>query len=259
MTTDERIIRSHITGKTKEFLAAHPEWRGNDKEEELVNDCLRRRNGGEPLAYILGFKEFYGHNFKVSPDVLIPRPETEGLVDIAISLNPKKILDVGTGSGCIAISLALELPNRVIIGVDISDKALEVAKNNASALRAKVDLYKSNLLNGIKNKDRNCDLIVANLPYVDEKWNWIDKNLKYEPKEALFAVDNGLGVIKRLVIEARDYFTRSKITGNKHLLLEVDPCQRNEIVKFAKNYDFCEERSDCNDRYAILLSYFVND
>lgn len=257
MTTDERIIRSHITGKTKEFLAAHPEWRGNDKEEKLVNDCLRRRNGGEPLAYILGFKEFYGRRFKVSPDVLIPRPETENLIDVAISLRPKKILDIGTGSGCIAITLALELPESVVTGVDISDKALNIAKNNSLTLQTDVNFMKSDLLDSIKDYDY--DLIVANLPYVDKEWDWIDESLKYEPNDALFASDGGLELIKRLICESRDYFKKSNITDEKYLLLEADPCQHKKIAKFAKNHGFIEKSIDDASEYTISLKYCAND
>ena len=257
MSSDETIIRSHVTGKTKEFLTAHPEWRGDTKEEKTIDGYLQRRNMGEPLAYILGFKEFYGRKFKVSPDVLIPRPETENLVDVAISLKPKKVLDVGTGSGCIAISLALELPNSTVSGVDISDEALKVAKDNILALKVKVDFYKSDLLDNVKNE--KYDLIIANLPYVNKDWYWIDENLKYEPKEALFASDNGLQVIKRLVVETQEYFTKSKTAGDKRLLLEADPCQRKEIVKFAKKFGFAEEKKNMTNEYAVLLKYNVND
>ncbi len=257
MSTDENIIRSYVTGKTKEFLVAHPEWRGNVEQEQVIANCLQRRNRGEPLAYILGFKEFYGRKFKVSPDVLIPRPETENLVDAAISLKPERILDVGTGSGCIAISLALELPDSTVTGVDISDKALKIARDNAATLKAKVDFYKSNLLGDIKDSD--CDLIVANLPYVGKKWDWIDKNLKYEPADALFASDNGLKLIKQLIVESVDYFKKSDTIGDKYLLLEADPCQRDEIIKFAKKYSFKEEKKNAVGGYTILLKYNAND
>ncbi len=257
MSTDEIIIRSYVTGKPREFLIAHPEWQSEKKQEKQIEDLLQRRNRGEPLAYILGFKEFYGRRFKVSPDVLIPRPETENLIDVAISLRPKKILDIGTGSGCIAITLALELPESVVTGVDISDKALNIAKNNSLTLQTDVNFMKSDLLDSIKDYDY--DLIVANLPYVDKEWDWIDESLKYEPNDALFASDGGLELIKRLICESRDYFKKSNITDEKYLLLEADPCQHKKIAKFAKNHGFIEKSIDDASEYTISLKYCAND
>lgn len=191
-------------------------------------------------------KDFYGHDFVVSPDVLIPRPETEQIIDEVLSLSGKPflpgikptkrvlkehptVLDVGTGSGCIAITLSLLLNDTTIIACDISKPALDIAKQNAKRLKAKVNFIESDLLQNITITP---DLIVANLPYVDKDWPWIDKEqLSKEPSVALYAKDHGLAIIKKLILEA----SARKV---KYLILEADPCQHESILNFAKENGF---------------------
>ena len=195
---------------------------------------------------------FYGRDFLITSDVLIPRPETEMIIDAVLNLvgksylpgvKPAKarlpqnlsILDVGTGSGCIATTLKKELPDAHISASDISEKALKAAKKNAKELIADINFIKSDLLEKI---DFTPDLIVANLPYVDENWDWLDKeSLAKEPAIALYADDHGLALIKKLIKEA----SRRKV---KYLVLESDPCQHTEVVEFAKiyNYNLLETR-----------------
>ncbi len=195
---------------------------------------------------------FYGREFLITPDVLIPRPETEMLVDAVLNLAgkaylsgiiparpklPKKcqILEVGTGSGCIAISLALELPEAKITACDISDKALDVARKNASKFGAEVELLESNLMTGVQGE---FEVVVANLPYVDENWEWVDKKaLSKEPRLALYAKDGGLKLIKKLVQQARE----RKVP---FLVLEADPCQHKQVIAYAgeKDYNLLEIR-----------------
>lgn len=215
---------------------------------------------------------FYGRDFIITKDVLIPRPETEQLIDAVLSLagvaylpgvkatpnklpDYPKILDVGTGSGCIAVTLALELPQAKITACDISEEALCVARENAWSLGIGVkdqkdynsdrvasqesnggyvniiDFKKSNLL---ENIDVTPDLIVANLPYVDETWDWLDKKaLSYEPAIALYAEDHGLKLIKELIDTAT----------SKYLILEADPCQHDTIINYTKpKYSLLETR-----------------
>lgn len=197
-------------------------------------------------------KDFYGRDFIISPDVLIPRPETEMIIDAVLNLvgkpylpgvKPAKaklpqnlsILDVGTGSGCIAITLKLELPDADISACDISEKALKIAQKNATEFNADMNFVSSNLLENITTIP---DVIVANLPYVDETWDWLDKTaLSKEPSIALYAEDGGLALIKKLISQAAG----RKI---KYLILEADPSQHDRIIKFAKNhnYDLVEAR-----------------
>ena len=189
--------------------------------------------------------DFYGRDYLVSPDVLIPRPETEMMVDTVLNLvgkpflpgiKPSKaelpenltIVDVGTGSGCIAVTLKLLLPQAKVVATDISDKALGVAKKNASALGAEVEFLQSDLLDDVRIKP---NLIVANLPYVDENWEWVDKEaLSKEPALALYAKDGGLELIFKLIDQAVEQEVY-------HLVLEADPCQHERIVQYAKEKD----------------------
>ena len=187
-------------------------------------------------------QDFYGRDFIITPDVLIPRPETEMMIDTALNIMGKPflpgvkpsepklpeditILDVGTGSGCIAITLDLLLPQAKIVATDISDKALIIAQKNASEFGAEVEFLQSDLLKNVKVKP---DLIVANLPYVDENWDWIDKKaLSKEPALALYAKDGGLELIFKLIDQVAE-------RGVHHLVLEADPCQHERIASYAK-------------------------
>ena len=185
---------------------------------------------------------FYGRDFFINSDVLIPRPETEMIVDAVLNLVGKPylpgvkpseavlpqdlvVVDVGTGSGCIAITLKLELPEAKVIAADISDKALEVARSNANKLGAKLEFIQSDLLDKVEARP---DLVVANLPYVDENWDWVDKEaLSKEPALALYAKDGGLKLIFKLVDQVSE-------RGIKHLILEADPCQHERIITYAR-------------------------
>lgn len=198
-------------------------------------------------------KDFYGRDFFINENVLMPRPETEQLIDMVLSfagksylpgVKPSKrilpenptILDVGTGSGCIAITLALELPEAKVYASDISEKALEIAQKNATKHGAPISLIIAYLLEKVKSSDIPApDLIVANLPYVDETWDWLDKKaLSKEPSIALYAKDHGLALIKELLDTAT----------SKFLILEADPCQHQEIIDYAatKKYSLLDTK-----------------
>lgn len=265
---DAELILASIFDKDRTFLHAHADEELTAEQQKVVDDMLLRRQKHEPLAYILGYKEFYGHKFYLTRDVLIPRPETEALVDIASELyqklstnavkpakttgtakaaqtvqsgEPIKILDLGTGSGCIALSLASKLSqstknhaepeaNIRIVASDISTKALACAEYNAEKLQIKsISWIKSNLLKSKAFKNQTFDIIVANLPYVDKAWPWIDKNtLKYEPKLALYASNYGLGLIKNLIDKAPKHLRKGGF-----LVLEADICQHQAILDYA--------------------------
>lgn len=198
-------------------------------------------------ALLSNTANFYGRDFLVNQDVLTPRPETEQLIDTALSLcgkpilpgvkpekttiNPQNltILDVGTGSGCIAITLKLELPEAKLYASDISKKALKIAQKNAKNLGAKIDFIASNLL---KNIDFTPGITVANLPYVDKNWDWLDQeSLKNDPNIALYANDHGLELIKKLI----------DTNKSKYLILEADPSQHQIIINYAKNYQLLKQ------------------
>ena len=192
---------------------------------------------GQPLAYIEGFAYFYGRQFQLSPATLIPRPETQDMIDITKSLMgylaERRVLDVGTGSGCIAITLALELGKNVnITATDISQPALTIARANAKHHKVNITFLHSDLFQNLKKQQ--FDLIVANLPYVDPNWPWLDqKSLAYEPAIALYAQDKGLALIKKFLRKAPQH-----LKPNGTILLEHDPSQFAELSKYAQQHHF---------------------
>ena len=206
-------------------------------------------NGSWPEAYKKGVQDFYGRDFVVSPDVLIPRPETEMIVDAVLNLAgvsylpgvkpapahlPRKmrILDVGTGSGCVAITLKDKLPEADVSACDISEKALAIARQNAQKIGVQVNFFQSDLMN---EAHLEYDVIVANLPYVDKEWEWLDhKRLEAEPGIALYAEDGGLELIKKLIRQVAKRSAQG--FSEKFLILEADPCQHEAIKKYALTY-----------------------
>ena len=246
---DGELIVAEVLGKDRAFLHAHPEYDIKKRELDQIRIMINRRRLGEPLAYILGRKEFYGRNFKVTPNTLIPRPETESLVTEIIGLRPRDILDVGTGSGCIAITLAKELPEAKITAVDISEDALAVARENAQNYGVNIEFRQSDLLKNLA-KTEKYDLIVANLPYVDENWDWLGAEINFEPKNALYAKDGGLEFIKKLIDQAPDY-----LNPDACLVLEADSSQHQEIIKYAQrtgSFSYAK-KADENSALALVL------
>lgn len=239
---DAELILCHMLGVDRTWLITHAgdsltlsalSQKGGDRRsgiKEYGEKIILRRLKREPIAYLIGKKEFYRRPFIVTPDVLIPRPETETLIDIAKELHlpdSPVIHDVGTGSGCIAITLALELPRARVSASDISDEALAVARKNAKALAASVTWSQDDLMNRFHE---TVDVITANLPYVDRSWE-VSPEVKSEPALALFADDGGLELIKQLLPQAADH-----LHSRGYLLLEADPEQHPAIVAHAKNH-----------------------
>jgi len=220
----ELILVNFLEAADRSYLAAHGDEQLQDTT--IIDSFAARRAEGEPLAYILGYREFYGRRFFVTPDVLIPRPETETIIDIVKGIKTGRILDIGTGSGCIAITCALET-NAIVDAVDISDDALKIAQKNAAHHDAKVNFHKSNLLANFQPEPNT--LIIANLPYVNPDWDWLDrKSLDFEPKLALYAEQGGLELIYKLI----DQYP-ADASG---LILEADPCQHEQIKYYAETH-----------------------
>lgn len=221
------ILDEIAPGQDRSYLALHDDYELNQTQLENIEYKIAQRRAGVPLAYILGYKDFYGRRFLVNEKALVPRPESEVLIDLVAELEPKTIIDVGTGSGCLAITLALELPRTEVVAVDISEEALNLARDNAKDLGAQVDFVQSDLLSAVR---MDADAVVANLPYVDEDWEWINKqHLKYEPGLALYADDGGLALIKKLINQI------AELKCAKYIVLEADPCQHEAIVKYAND------------------------
>jgi release factor glutamine methyltransferase len=204
---DSLVLLSHITGLSKSQLLANPDPDLNKEQENQLKIALEQLKSGTPLPYLIGEWEFYQNKFIINPKVLIPRPETEGLVDLALTWlkdHPKRrtCLEIGTGCGCIAVTLALLVPDLMIIATDISREALKVAKENAGRhqVEDQIDFHERDLLKGIKGK---ADLLVANLPYIPTGKL---KSLPVYSKEPVLALDggrDGLAYITRLLKSAR--------------------------------------------------------
>lgn len=247
---DLGILLSLAGNFSKEYILAHPEKKLSAAQTKKFNFFCARRANSEPIAYIAGKKEFFGLEFLVNKDVLIPRPETEMLVESAISKIKKHydkltVIDVGTGSGNIIISIAKNIPQIFrkkinYYAIDISKKSLQVAKSNAKRykLNKKIKFIQSDMLEYFVKRKTKLEniLIVANLPYVSEniyKKNY--KNLKYEPKKALASREKGLAHYTRLIRDIGKIWEISpaiNITG----LLEISPEQKPEIGRIIKKY-----------------------
>ena len=235
---DAELILAFAGNYSREFLRAHDEEELKTATHQLADDLCAKRADHEPLAYLTHHKEFYGRDFYVDENVLIPRPESEQIIEIVRELTarqPKsRILDVGTGSGILAITTKLELPAANVTALDISAPALKIARRNAAKLHANVDFIQSDLLQNVSGK---FNIIMANLPYVSPAWHAeiASPELRAEPKIALYADDDGNALNKKLVHDAPD-----KMRAGGYLIMEMDPEQIDIIANFAKKFGFRE-------------------
>jgi release factor glutamine methyltransferase len=213
-------------GCDRAYLYAHPERELSREEQARYQEILRQRSQGIPAQYITGHQEFWGLDLIVSPAVLIPRPETEHVIETVLQLNQgleadgsfRRIVDVGTGSGAIALALAKELPRAEIHATDISAAALEIARANAARhqLEGRIHFHQANLFDGLPAKD--IDLVVSNPPYVGElEEDQVELEVrKFEPRAAVFAGPTGLEVIRRLLPQAH-----ARLKPDGWLVLEI--------------------------------------
>jgi len=238
------IIIAYVIGKTREFVITYPEFKLNSGQIKTIKEMAQKRSNGYPLAYLIGHKEFYGANFKVNKNVLIPRPETEIIIDYILGLvkkNKRKnnflFYDIGTGSGCIIITLARLLGKKnTYCGSDISAQALKTAKSNAQKHRVDnlINFKKGHLampfLNCLINTDKTI-FITANLPYLTKKQFNRSPTIQFEPKTSLISRENGLEHYRQLL-------KQFKILKNKKffLLCEINPRQYLSIKKIARKY-----------------------
>ncbi|MGA7988361.1 MAG: peptide chain release factor N(5)-glutamine methyltransferase [Candidatus Dormiibacterota bacterium] len=201
-----------------------------DKDElSAIRELVRRRGKGEPVAYITGVREFYGRSYAVTPDVLIPRPDTETIVERAIGVlrargdAPARVADLGTGSGCIAITLAAEIPGAAVIATDIHPAALDVARANADRLGVAVTFVEGSWADSLEG---TFDLVVSNPPYVTtEELRAVDRDVRdFEPAAALLGGDDGLDAYRGLLASLQGHVAASRI------LLEVDPGRAGAVA-----------------------------
>lgn len=252
---DAELLLAASLGVTRSELFRRPERTLTEAEAERFDGCLRRREAHEPVAYIRGVRAFRTIELEVTRDVLIPRPETETLVEVALETlaaapasgasHEPLVLDVGTGSGCVALALAAENPYVHVVATDISDDALGVARRNAArlGLEGRVDFAASDLLAGLP-AGQPFDLIVSNPPYISAAdYAGLEANVRdYEPRLALLAGADGLDVYRRLVPEAAGRLRRGGT-----LALEVGRGQAaavRELIAAAGSFALARERAD---------------
>ncbi|GAB4142581.1 MAG: peptide chain release factor N(5)-glutamine methyltransferase [Patescibacteria group bacterium] len=258
LISDVEIICSHFLGISKErFISKNFEI---DKKSFLkLSKLLQKKSQKIPTAYILQKKEFFGKTFFVSHHTLIPRPETEKLIEIflekieKLALNSDlhlskniKIFDIGTGSGNIAITLKKFLLNSCIFAIDKNKFALKIAKKNAKLHNAKINFFRSNLLKNKKLQKISPDFIIANLPYVPKKSYFsLEKNIYFEPKDAIVAGKSGLKFIKKLLDQIKKFGFDKNLKG---IFLEIDPSQSEFLQKLGfEILNFYEE----SGRFAV--------
>ena len=245
---DAELILANTLRKNRTYLHAHLDEEIDPRRVDIANARLDLRLDRVPMAYILGYKEFYGRKFTVSPAVLVPRPESEDMISLFLDattgeIERKVLIDVGTGSGCLGITAALERTNISVILSDISKDALRIAGKNADEYHARVKIQQQSLLNG---QLEPVDYIFANLPYVDKDWE-VSPELQYEPKIALFTEDGGLKLILELIRQAPHC-----LTPNGQLFIEADPTQHERIIQATAKQNF---KLATIQRYIIVLRF----
>jgi release factor glutamine methyltransferase len=235
---DAELLLLHQLGISLAQLLAHPDRELTEEEERFYRQSIRRRAATEPIQYITGQQEFYGIDFRVSPAVLIPRPETEHLVEAVLQQlshdEPLQILDVGTGSGILAITLGLHLSHAHITAVDISADAIHVARQNAAAHHVvqRIDFIESDLLAAVPSG--LFDAIVSNPPYIptSDRPTLHPEVRDHEPSTALFAGLDGLDIYRRLIPQAFD-----ALKPNGLLALEIGHGQQESLASLLQSWN----------------------
>ncbi|MCX7661654.1 MAG: peptide chain release factor N(5)-glutamine methyltransferase [Candidatus Omnitrophica bacterium] len=232
---EAELVFTEILGISRLGLYLESKKRLDKNIALRVSQILRRRIRGEPLPYILGKTEFFGMEFKINPSAFIPRPETEILIEETIqiikeqNLERPKILDIGTGSGCIAISLAKFFSQAEILALDISGSSLSLAKENARLNKVKIKFLKSDLFEGLKNTEK-FDIIVSNPPYIPRnRLSELHPELRFEPRISLDGGKDGLYFYRRIFRDSPRY-----IKDNGFLILEIGIDQIPKIKKIIK-------------------------
>lgn len=233
---DAELILAHTLRQPRTYLHAHGDQVLDDRQEDIAEARLELRREHTPVAYIVGHKEFYGRRFKTTPAALIPRPESEAIIEILKSIMPetlplvkehKRLVDVGTGTGILGITAKLEWPELDVTLIDISTQALNLAKQNATGLNADVHCIQNDLLRAYGFP---VDIILANLPYVDRSWD-VSPDTHAEPELALYAADDGLALIRQLINQSAQL-----LTPGGSIILESDERQQSAIIQLASEH-----------------------
>ena len=252
-----RILLMSILDVSKEYLLIHDNDEFPKEKQKELEDKLERLKNNEPIQYITNHQEFFGYDFYIDENVLIPQPDTELLVEECIEISTKlekmcktniKILDLCTGSGAIAISLAKSIKNANIIASDISEKALEVANKNSISNNVKIEFIHSDLYQNIKEK---FNIVISNPPYIKtEVIKTLSEEVRKEPHLALDGGEDGLEFYKKIIKESKE-----KLEENGYLLLEIGFDQKQEVIDILKqnNYKNIYSKKDLgnNDRIVV--------
>jgi release factor glutamine methyltransferase len=247
---DAASLLAHLLDRDRTFIIAHAGDALNDEQFEFFQSLIERRAAGEPLQYITGHQEFFKLDFEVTPAVLIPRPETELIVETALELLPDdraaRIADIGTGSGCLAISLLHEHPAGRAVAIDVSPAALRIAQRNADrhGVADRLDLLGSDTLSALDaaQVEWRFDLVVSNPPYVSEdEMKTLQREVNHEPRTALAAGADGLSIIRRLLHEAPPF-----LRSGGHLVFEIGFGQSEAIEQLIDRHvwNLIERRED---------------
>jgi release factor glutamine methyltransferase len=246
---DAKLILGYIIKKPREFIFTHPEFKVAETLSKRFFILCSKRRGGLPIAYITGQKEFFGLKFYVDKNTLVPRPETELLVESAINeiknfdFKAEKILiiDVGTGSGCIPVSIfkdisSTNIKNIVFVASDISKSAVKIAKKNAKFHKAKIKFLSGDLLKptfSLFKNEWDKIIITANLPYLTKEQYKKSSSIQREPYLALVAQKNGIALYEKLILQIKKYISCKDIV----CFFEVDPSQMKKMKKLI-SYNF---------------------
>lgn len=248
---EAQVLAALVLQTDRNWVVVHPEA---DIDRDALSTLVARRERGEPLAYIVGWREFYGRRFSVTSDVLIPRHETETLVERAIVWVRAKgggaVLDVGTGSGCIAITIHLECPLATVVASDVSPPALSVAERNAQSLGASVEFVRSDMFRDLGG--RSFDLIVSNPPYVGVRDALPDEVRLFEPALALYAeqgASDPFGAYRRLAKGANSHLRPDGV-----IMIEIGDKQESEVSAVFETEGWCsvESTKDINGTVRVL-------
>lgn len=233
---DAEFLLMRVLGRDRAWLLTHPDAQLTGEQPDQFDEWVERRARHEPVQYIVGETEFYGLTLRVTPDVLIPRPETEHVVEALIERVPRdrplRICDVGTGSGAIAVTLAHALPSAELTALDISPAALNIARENAErhGVADRILFARSDLLAEVRGK--TFDAVVSNPPYVADTEVLEAQVRLYEPRGALYAGPTGLEVYERLIPQARE-----ALAANGWLLLEIGQGQREAVARLLLDWN----------------------
>lgn len=253
---EARILLQHILNVSQEYLIAHGDNKLSMEQIQLLQKVISRRQNYEPIAYIIGYKEFYGRDFFVTNDVLIPRPDSETLIECILNDYSNKsqnlsILDLGTGSGCLIITLLLEIQNATATAIDINQNTLEIAYKNAKKhnIHNDIEFILSDWFESIP-QDKPFDIIISNPPYITSRDHMAQETLLYEPEMALFdKKNNGKGNYDIIAKHARSFLKPEGV-----IYLEIGYDQEEEIsnLYIEAGYNIKEKKQDIGGHVRCL-------